>query len=171
MKIRMNIDGVLFELNITDYRKSVNKDELDEWSKTDLLLKSRYLSYHIDNDEILLVDEIEEIRDNLKLLLDGKMDEKTEMSFIEPDISLVLFPNKNIINPLFARLRGKDPFYVQLEMKVNIWDEVQTGNSFSMILDRQNIENLKTYLELITGEIDYNDKAVRKMIKSGILVE
>lgn len=90
MGFELDVSGVKIELEISRYRLTSKKNQFLKWCTCNFRFSSEnWLKYHKENDEILLCCELDELTNALTDLLDNKIQEAKEISFIEP----ILFSN------------------------------------------------------------------------------
>ena len=176
MQLIMNISGIDFYFQIHNYFKSNIDDWYYEWSKLSLKLFSQnWLNYEIQHDEIMLMSEIEKLRDNLDDLINDELTEKQSIEFLEPDLSFVLSPKFNIRNNpniLYVK-EGYEIADITMDFEVNFWDPrdgAATANKLTLCFDREEIEIFLDYLNFITGNNIDSDR-VSELIERGIFVE
>ncbi len=171
MWIKLNLDGIDFHFQITGYQKS-NRDNWDEqWCKVDVTLQSpNWIDYHISSD-ILLSCEVEELRDNIEKLIQDLLTEQEELEFIEPDLTFVLNPKKDL------RDSGRYS-YIDLEheivdiyadLHVHFWNGGLTANYISLCFDRSDLEKLLVYLRLTTNLLTEQSPEVQDLFGRDIL--
>jgi hypothetical protein len=167
--LKLDLDGIDFHFRIKNYRQSTENWD-DEWSKEDLTLQSsNWLDYHIDNDELLLMCEVEELRDDIKSLLFDENKKIYSLECIEPDLTFTFYPKIDLreeSNYIYVQ-RGCEIVDVFMELKVAFWNDGLTANRLLLNFDRSDLEKLLCYLELITGKISIQDKQVQKLIEQG----
>ena len=171
MWLHLDLDGILFNFRIAKYRKSIPEIWDEQWCKTDLTLQNyNWLNYQTSS-EMLLSCEVEKTRDKISDLLEDKIQTVEEISFIEPDLSFILRPKKDI---------RKDPDHVYVapgyeildidsDMRVYFWNDGLTANYLSLCYNRNDLENLLTDMQLVTNEIPTDDKTVQKLITKDII--
>ncbi|MDD2300864.1 MAG: hypothetical protein WC147_03490 [Syntrophomonas sp.] len=171
MRLKLDLDGIIFQLQIRDYRYS-SKEDWDSWCKTDFSFTSGdWLKYSKQNDEVFLSCEIEELANKLDKLLKDELTEVTEMEFIEPDFKLIFHPKKDLKNdPKYSYVKkGFEIVDVSMEWTVTFWHEGLTNNYLSVEFDRDDIHYIFNYLNLIMGKIDKQSKMISEMLAKGII--
>lgn len=171
MWLKINLDGIAFHLRISDYKKSTDNWE-DEWSRVDLTLQSsKWLDYQIVNDEILLMCEIETLRDNIKNLLSAKVDKIKRVECVEPDLTFVFFPQYDLRDDskYIYVAPGHEIVDIHMELEVAFWNEGLTANRLVLFFNRENLDRLLSYLDLVTKQLDIQDKQVMELIENGII--
>lgn len=171
MKLRLDLDGIETTLEIKKYRKSTKANWDEEWCKVSFTLNCKdIINYCKTDDELLLCSEVEELSDTIKTLLLDEMKQRTELSFIEPDFCFIFNPKR--IDPQLTLFEDNPRVIdVDAEWKVYFWNDGLTDNYLSLSLDAKDIENLKNYLNLITGMIEITNPVIEAMISRGILCE
>ena len=172
MWLKLNLDGIVLSLRIRQYKK-VEADDWDStWCKTDFsFISESWLKYIKEDDEVLLAREVDELLEALEKLLTDQLHEPTEFTCIEPDFIFELNPKEDLRkNPRYLYIRpGCEIADIDLEWKVFFWHEGLTGNYLSVALARPDIECLRTYLKVVTGQLSENDAEVQSLIAKGIL--
>lgn len=174
MRLRMDLDGIILQLKIKEYRPADGNDWDDKWCKVDFSFSSGdWLNYHKENDEVLLSCEVEEIAGLLRELLDNKLTEPREKSCIEPDFHFVLHPIYNLRDdPQYVYVRkGYELVDISLKWVVSFWNGGLTDNYLSVTLNRNDIEILLTYFRYILGEISEDSQEISNLINQGYLTD
>ena len=142
MWFHLDLDGIDFHFQISQYRQSNREIWEEHWCQVDLTLQSgNWLNYEISSS-ILLSCEVEELRDKLSQLLSNKIQSPEKLEFIEPDLSFVLHPQEDL---------------------------TLNANYISLRFDREDIECLRAYLDLVTKQIDFSNPSIKKLIDSDII--
>ncbi len=139
--LKIDIDGIILRFAVSEYRHSTRENWEDEWCKIDLLLESKpWINYKIDHDEMLACCEIDKLSAAFSDFLDGKIGQKQDISFIEPDIEFTLYPGH--LSPY-------------AEMRVHFWNEgFLTENYLVLTLSNEEIRSFNMYLQsVISGNI------------------
>lgn len=170
MWIKFDLQGMLFNLKIEGYKPYQDVD--GQWTNDSFSFKFQdTINYKKDNYEAILSCEVDDIIKYLKELLDDKMTESKEYGCIEPDFEFVFSPKfdvRNDPNCLYAK-PGTEIIDIDLQLKVNLWDDGLTNNYFSTTFGREEIEQLYIYLMLISNRIKKDDEQVQKLIDKGII--
>ena len=170
MWIKFDLQGMRFNLKIENYRPHQDVD--GEWTKDSFEFKFQdIINYKKDNYEAILSCEIDDLIKYLDELLNDKMNEPKDYTCIEPDFEFVFSPKfdvRNDPNCLYAK-PGTEIIDIDLQLKVNLWDDGLTNNYFSTTFGREEIEQLYTYLKLIAHRIQITDDNVQQLIKNGII--
>ncbi len=166
--LNINLSGIIFYLKIKKYYRSSAENWDWEFSDVDFCLKSDdWLNYELLNSSLLLMSDIEYLRDNLKALINGEIKTETVLYFFEPVLKFVLYSD----------YCGTDEDYddrsVAMDMQVIFWDEEEglTNNMISIYWSRSKIIMLLNYLELVTNEKSINNVHIKKLIEEGIICE
>lgn len=160
MWLKMNIDGIILELNIRGYQPSDHDNWDSKWCDVGYRFSSNdWLNYGKDHDEILLSCEVEYLEKILGDLLSGNIKDERSMGCIEPDFQFVFSPAREAY--------GVEDVY--LEWQVYFWDDGLTANYLSLTLDCNEIELLRNYLLLITGKLGLNSSVIQEMVSTGTL--
>ena len=144
MCLYLNADGINIHLDIRNY-KAFNKDDLDSvWCRCDYKFScGEWLNYHNEDDEILDSSEVERLESMLTLLINGMITTEQEIEFTEPDFSFCISPAVEIQNTFLD---------ISAEWRIHFWDDgALTCNYLSIMLDRDEIKELKEYLSSIIG--------------------
>lgn len=171
MWIKLDLDGIDFHFQITGYRKC-NRDNWDEqWCKVEVTLQSPcWIDYQISSD-ILLSCEVEELRDSIEKLIQDSLTEQEELEFVEPDLTFVLNPKKDLretgnysyITP------GHEILDIDADLHVHFWNGGLTANYISLCFDRSDLEKLLVYLRLTTNLITEQSPEVQNLFDKDIL--
>ena len=159
MWLKLDLDGIIFQLQIRGYRASSKEKWDSQWCKTDFSFSSGdWLNYSKQNDEIFLSYEIEELANNLDKLLKDELTEITEMECTEPDFKFILHPKRDLRNdPRYTYVQeGHEIVDISMEWTVTFWHEGLTNNYLSVEFDRDDIQYLLKYLNLVIGNADKN---------------
>lgn len=149
MGLEMNIDGIQVKLEIRGYVLSDRKDWDREWCQLDYSFSSgEWLNYSKKNDPMLLSCEIDTLVQALTDLLDNKITEKQEVSFLDPDFEFELSPSFDLRNnPKFIYVEpGCEIIDISLDWRVFFYHEAATANFLSVTLDRNDIRQFLDYL-------------------------
>ena len=169
---KLDLDDIIFQLQIRNYSSLSEEDWGSQWSKSDFSLTSdAWLNYSIQNAEVFLSCEIEKLANNLDKLLKDELTEITVMEFVEPDFKLIFHPKKDLRNdPKYIYVKkGCEIVDITMEWIVTFWNEGLTNNYLSVEFDRGNIYYLYNYLSLIMGNIDKHSKTIDDMLAKGII--
>lgn len=172
MWLKLDIDGIIFQLQVRSYQPSTTENWDSEWCRIGLSLASRnWLNYMIENDEVLLSCEVQVLTESLEKLLNDELNEISEIECIEPDFKFILHPKKDLRNdPRYIYVReGHEIEDISMEWVVLFWNDGLTNNYLSMEFDRDDIEHLLNYLEMIMGSIDKQSETITEMINKGII--
>lgn len=137
--LKLNVEGIEVSLEIKDYKKSLSS--YDGWSTFSYSLKSGdWLNFHVENEPILANCEIEDFEEFLTKVINGKILESREVTFIEPDFEFVL----DVID------KTEDgEFYVLLDWKFYFYYNGITCNYLSISLDMSEIIKLRDYFRFV----------------------
>ncbi len=171
MWFHLDLDGIEFHFRISQYKKSVQEIWDEQWCKVDLTLQSgNWLNYETSSD-ILLSCEVEELRNKLSSLLSNEIQSQEELEFIEPDISFVLNPQKDLTsdpNCMYVA-PGHEIVDIDADIRVHLWNGGLTANYISLCLDREDIEALCSYLDLVTKQVEISHPSIKKLLDSDII--
>ncbi len=171
MWFHLDLDGIDFHFRISKYRKSIQDIWDEQWCKVDLTLQSgSWLNYQTSS-EMLLSCEVEELRNKLSVLLSNELQSPEELEFIEPDLSFILHPQKDLtLDPNYTYVApGHEIVDIDADIHVHLWNGGLTANYISLCFGREDIEALRSYLDLVTNQIQANDPSIKKLIDSDII--
>ena len=171
MWLCLELDGIEFHFRITEYRKSIPEKWDEQWCHIDLTLRGDNWLYYTLSSDILLACEVEEIRNRISDLLEDKIQVEKELEFIEPDLTFILIPRKDLCrDPRSYVACGHEIIDVDADLRVHLWsDGVLTANYLSLCFDRNDLECLMVYLQYITNKISRDDKAIQELIKKDVI--
>ena len=171
-KLKLNLDGLSFTFEILNYDPG-HKDEYD-WLRINADFEFKdVINYHLKRNECMAYIDLNILTRLLDDLLNDKLKNEKDFTPLEPDLHFVMRPKYDIRNNL-------DCLYVEpgceiddigMTLEVNLWNDYLTGNSFSMMFDRSDIEALASYLHLVKGEITISDSKIQKLIKNEIICQ
>ena len=127
----------------------------------------------INNDETLLSCEVQTMAENLDKLLNDELNEILEMECIEPDFKFKLYPKKDLRNDpksIYYK-EGYEIDDISMEWIVYFWNDSLTNNHLSLQFDKDDINHLYNYLNIVMGNIDNQDERVVRMVNEGVLYE
>lgn len=172
MWLKLDLDGIIFQLQIRGYRPSTKENWDDNWCRVSLSLTSRnWLDYSIREDEVLLSAEIETLAEDLSKLLNDDFSEILETDCIEPDFRFKLHPKKDLRDdPKYTYVQeGYEIEDISMEWIISFWDGGLTDNFLSLKFCRDDIKYLSNYLNIVMGEIDKQNEIINQMINKGVL--
>lgn len=159
MKIKLDLEGMKFELQIENYNKDYNQD--DNFIKATYSFEFKdIIKYRKENDEVFLSSEINKLRDYLKDLLDDKMDDIIDYNCVEPDFEFIFNPRDK-----------ENDIDIDMELRLYLYNPMLTCNYISVLFNRDNTEKLYLYLSLITDQIKEEDKKIKELINKQILIK
>jgi hypothetical protein len=164
----LDLDGIVFHFRINNYRKSTKNWE-DEWSRVDVGVQAdKWLDYHINSQEILLMCEIEELQKKIRALLNRESENDEYIECIEPDLAFYLHADKNRKNSEYGYklyISGN----VDMSLEIAFWNDGLTANRLVLYFGESDLKILLCYLDLITGKIKEEDEEVQDLIKQGFM--
>lgn len=172
MWFKIDLSGIVLELQIRGYSSLRNEDEYVRWCRTDFSFSSKsWLSYRKTDDEVMDCGEIEGLAFRIDKLLKDELDSVTKMSCIEPDFLFIFQPKRDIRNdPNVAYVApGHEIEDIHMEWRIAFWDDGLTENYLSVRLYRQDLELFKAYLYLVMGKNDMSSPEIINMINCGML--
>lgn len=159
LRLRLQIEDIDFQMKISNWRPmSIGRYEDEEW--TDLDLTARGVCINLNRSgEVFLSYEVNELCDALGQLLAGQMSEPTELEFMEPDFRLCLKP------------ANEEQDFIELDWNIYYGSPGGWGeNHFTLVMDREDIEILHTYLQTVVRELDADDPKVLELLDRGKLL-
>ena len=171
MWFHLDLDGIEFHFRISQYKKSIQEICDEQWCKIDLTLQSgNWLNYEISSD-ILLSCEVEALRNKLLELLSNKIHSQEELEFIEPDLSFILHPQEDLtLSPKYSYVAPDHEIAdIDADIRIRLWNGGLTANYISLCLDREDIEALCYYLDLVTKQIKLDHPNIKKMLDNDII--
>lgn len=176
-KFRLKLCEIDFQMEISGwclptYDDDEDNPEIDRdlWCTVNLSLESSYLHYN-PISEMLLSSEVIYLRDYLKQLLDGSLNEYKNVDFAEPDLTFLLRPAKRYYSIPGVRYYkgGYRDYDIDMILTVSFWYRraVLSSNEFRMFFDRDEINAFYCYLCLITNQLNKDSDEIRQLIKSG----
>ena len=130
MDVKLNNGFTEFKFDIN---RIVNKESA-EWCSMQISVKNEFFNYK-NEGELLLFSEVEEIKNYLEQLLNGKLEEEEQLDFTEPDLELNLYPSDNVE-------------YILLDIKFNLIEQGElSADYYNLCLDKKEIDELYSYLK------------------------
>ena len=173
MWLRLDLEGIDFHFRITHYHPSTRGNWDCEWCNVDLsLIAPHWLDYHIDNQEIMLCCEVESLKNKIEALLEDRLTQVEQISFIEPDLSFVLRPREDLRkNPEVSYVAPWHEWTeVDADLEVHVWNHALTENRIVTGFSVDELKVVLCYLRLICGELDSEDTEVRKYMDEGKII-
>jgi len=172
MWLKMDLSGILMKMRIYGYEPCAADDWGSKWCKTDFSFSSAaWLNYHVEEAEVFLSCELQQLAQKLEQLLDDRLAEVTEFSCMEPDFNFTLMPKRDRRedpNVIYVA-SGQEIADIRVAWMISFWHEGLTQNFLSVSLDRGEIEDLKNYLLLVSGQIEPSHPAIGAMLERGAL--
>ena len=159
MWLRLDLDGVEMYLRIQGFRESASPDE-DAWCRVSLHLQSPWLHYDLD-EHILCSEEVKWLSKTIEDAFDKRLPKNEELEFIEPNIRFIfscLDAEGELTRPPMA------------DLQVFFWNGYPTDNYLSLRFDKADLDALRQYLRLVTGEADLSDPRVRFWLDKGVIL-
>ena len=159
MWLRLDLDGVEMYLRIQGFRESASPDE-DAWCRVSLHLQSPWLHYDLD-EHILCSEEVKWLSKTIEDAFDKRLPKNEELEFIEPNIRFIfscLDAEGELTRPPMA------------DLQVFFWNGYPTANYLSIRFDEADLDALRQYLRLVTGEADLSDQRVRFWLDKGAIL-
>lgn len=177
MRLRLNLDDIIVQLEIRGYRDWSPGEAIDwkhDWCETDYSFVSEpWLNYRVEHDDgVILSDEVRVLYSALDQLLCGKLKKRTEIEFAEPDFFFVLQPKWNLWSrpgTIYVR-PGCETVDISAEWRIYIGASGPISNYLSVAIYRNDIINLKNYLGLVSGKLSETDPEIARMIETETLI-
>ena len=173
MKLRLDLAGIIVQLQIRKYDPELKGDYCTGWCKTDFSFSSEpWLNYAQDDAEVFLSSEVADLYTALNQLLQDELTEEKMFECIEPDFNFILQPKFDVRNnPKVLYVKpGHEIVDITMEWTVSFWNEGLTANYLSVSLNREEIQHLCNYLGLVTGQLREADTVILNMINAGVLI-
>lgn len=141
----LKIDNyTIFELRIQRTHQ-FEKEWDNKWCEVSLKIENEYFKYKTSNNELLLEADIEYLIKEFNKLLNGKLKEKEEIEFIEPDLEFILYPFKTKEDVL-------------VDFRIHLFqDGVLSADFYNLCLDRKEIKQIVYYLNEILPTVEIKD--------------
>lgn len=168
--LRLDLDGVILNMQIRGYAKSSKLNWDEAWCDVEYsFVCEPWFNYGADN-EMLLAGEVENLAKMLDDLLSNRMEEAKEFECIEPDFKFVLNPKKDLrLDPKCSCIRpGCEIKDIGMEWRIPFW--YGTENYMSVMFYREDIEDLLVYLKLVMGVLSRKDEVVQQRIQRKVLI-
>jgi len=150
--LELDVYGMKVSLGIKDYKVSNRETWDSDWCRCDFVFKfGDIIDYQRFDNEVLLSDEVVDLEEKLSLLLEDKIDEVTEVKFIEPDFIFMLHPKRDLReDPKYTYIReGYEIEDILVEWKIYFWNGGLTDNHLTVTLSRKHIVELRDYLKSV----------------------
>ena len=127
------------------------------WCLVDLYIKNRFFFFNRTSDEMLTLGEVDCLKNALDDLLNDRISQQSNISFIEPDLEFVLSPKFDVReseNHIWVR-EGMEIVDIGADIVIHLSDMKNgyNGQTFSLPLDRMEISKLKLYLDEATTKL------------------
>ena len=164
MILRLDLDGVLFDLKIEHYEPSSKRVSGDSWCNVEIILDDRKMLRGKTEGTILESGEVDDLCASLRKLLNNEYKEDYIKECTEPDLTFCFHPTCN--QPSRAEISEKS-----LELILHLWNDKgkPSHNSITLFFNKYNVEAFLKYLKLITNTIDINNPEIQAMIEKGEL--
>ena len=140
----MSFNESEFDFNIEDIGGIIELNELDWWMPISCTFKNRFINYHctsaVDYTSLIYA------KDKFDALLDDKLSEDTEISFIEPRMAFTLMPRN--------QSDRHSNIYLDLSITLTSTDGVYLGESIVISFDRNEIIAWRNFLDNALSEFD-----------------
>ena len=85
MWLKLNIEGMKIELQISNYQQSNKENWDDNWCDIDFSFVFQGCINYSGTSSVMLSDEVEELEKTITGFIDGKFKERKTLQLIEPD--------------------------------------------------------------------------------------
>lgn len=176
MRFEKELDGFLLSFRIRNYQSESDGDKNWDSSFSNIdfsVMSGTWLDYTLTNSELLMYREVEELMINLKKLLIDDFDEVYTFECAEPDFRFVLHPKRDLREEPSV-IVVQDEFAIEdvfMEWQIYFWNGYVTDNYLSIRFEREDIQQLFTYLQIRTKKIDQNDENFKRIWSKGIFFE
>ena len=173
MKLRLELSGIIVQLQIRDYDPGLKDDRFNAWCKVDFSFSSEpWLNYEQNDAEVFVSYEVSDLYFILKRLLCGELTEIEELDMREPDFNFTLHPKFDIRNnPRVAYVApGHEIIDIFMDWRVCFWHNGLTPNYLSVSLERKEIQYLCNYFGLVIGQLSETNPAILNMLDTGVLI-
>ena len=154
MSFVINNRGTNFTFSVDKTGEQLGLQEfgLDHWMITTVSVKNRMVNYHL-HGEYLSYKDLLQIRDIMEELLAGRLCERTDFLFDEPDFGFVFYPAPETI---FASRAGCERLGVSADFVINYIasDYSYTGECYVLHLSRDRITAWCDYLNEVISVFD-----------------
>lgn len=164
MILRLDLDGVLFDLKIEHYEPLSKRIPGDSWCNVEITLDDRKMLRGKTEGTILESGEVDDLCASLQKLLNNEYKEDYIKKCTEPDLTFCFHPTCS--QPSRAEISEKS-----LELVLHLWNDKgkPSYNSITLFFNKYNVGTLLKYLKLITNTIDINAPDIQTMIDNGEL--
>lgn len=151
MAFQRTVDGIEIMLSVDNYKNPKIAEFENSWCKCSFSFKmGDMINVHLENDETLMSEEIDTLVEVLTDLINEKIEEVQECSFVERYFSFLLYPVKDLReNPECTYVAPGYEFQdIYLEWRIYLWKSGYNLDSYlSVTLYREDIIALRNYLE------------------------
>jgi hypothetical protein len=163
MWLRLDLDGLRFELQVEDYQLPKYRKDWDAWCDVLISLNDSRLVKWAGGGSVIESREIDSLRDSLRGLLKGEYTEDVIEECVEPDFAFVFHPKGE-------STRLHDTNDMNMDFLIRLWGNGYPSNNYlSLNFHRENVELLLAYLDLISQEKSTDDPEIQAMLNNGIL--
>lgn len=157
MWLNMNMDGVLFQWRIRGYRTGL-AGKTGGWTRMDLRLQSKnVLNYQKIDDEQMTFGDVKDLHDTLESYLSGREIDIKELESMERMFLFTFYPGEKVAMD------------VSMTVSIEFWIQGVSA-SLGLRFNRSEMKIMLYYLRLVMGEIDEQDKTVKKLLEAGVFV-
>lgn len=173
MKLRLDLRGIIVQLQIRDYDPGLKDDRFNAWCKVDFSFSSEpWLNYEQNDAEVFVSYEVSDLYFILKRLLCDELTEIEELDVMEPDFNFTLHPKFDIRNNTKVAYvtPGHGMRDISMDWRVCFWHNGLTPNYLSVSLERKEIQYLCNYFGLVIGQLSETNPAILNMLDTGVLI-
>ena len=98
MWLKLNIEGMKIELQISNYQQSNKENWDDNWCDIDFSFVFQGCINYSGTSSVMLSDEVEELEKTITGFIDGKFKKRKILQLIEPDFVFEFTPNNNRVH-------------------------------------------------------------------------
>ncbi len=175
MRLQVDLNGILLQLNIHDYQPSTDDAWFCEWCRTDFSFSSKsWLNYHKEDDEILLSHEVETLAQMIDDLLSDNLTQPATMNCVEPDFTFTAYPQRYLQSDTENGLICAKPILedVHMEWRIRFWEpDGLTDNYLSVTLYRTHLQILLAYLNCVIGKLFIDNPNIQYLIQNRYLID
>ena len=171
MWLKLNIEGMKIELQISNYQQSNKENWDDNWCNIDFSFVFQGCINYSGTSSVMLSDEVEELEKTITGFIDGKFKERKTLQLIEPDFVFEFTPNNNRVHTEkteYLTLEN-EMSSTMMEWKVYLWNGGLTDHYFSITYYKDDLLVLRDYLQLVIGKLDKNSLKIKEYIDAGII--
>ncbi len=150
---RIELEGTIFRFNVTNKGRN---DEGYYWTDTSISVENCCFNYRT-NGSCFEFSELKHMRDKLTSLLNDEVISIETITFLEPDVKIVLKPKYDLLNSgMYAYIKkGYEIEDISAEfLFFPFLEGLITNQHYVMPIFREDINNLVLYLNAIISKLD-----------------